>query len=82
MVKMRNAVMKSPTSKLALFALGIALMATSPVTQQAPRPGQPQQPSDPTVIYPGLADGSGGTESYAPQYVPAFGNIGAASGEW
>jgi hypothetical protein len=74
--------MKSPTSKLALFALGIALMATSPLTQQAARPGQPQQHDDPTITYPGLADGSSSTESYAPQYVPAFGNIGAASNEW
>jgi len=74
--------MKSPTSKLALFALGIALMATSPLTHQTPRPGQPQQYDDPTVTYPAVAGGSGSTESYAPQYVPAFGNIGAASGEW
>jgi hypothetical protein len=74
--------MKSPSGKLALFALGIALMAASPYAQQAPRPGQTQRLDEPTVAYPGLADSGGSTESYAPQYVPAFGNIGAASGEW
>jgi hypothetical protein len=74
--------MKSPTSKLALFALGIALLATPLFVQEGPHLAQPQQYQDPTVTYPGLADLSSTTESYAPQYVPAFGNIGATSGEW
>ena len=74
--------MKSPKSKLVLFALGIALLPTPLFAQEAPRPAQPQQYQGPTVTYPGLADLGSSTEAYAPQYVPAFANIGATSGEW
>jgi hypothetical protein len=74
--------MKSLKSKLALSALGVALMATPAFAQQAPQYAQPQY-QGPAVTYPGLADRSGSsTEAYSPQYVPGFGNIGATSGEW
>ena len=72
--------MKSLKSKLALSAFGIALLAMPAFAQQTPRHAQPQYQS-PAVTYPGLVD-RGDTEAYTPQYVPGFGNIGAASGEW
>jgi hypothetical protein len=70
--------MKSLKSKLALSALGIALLATPAFAQQAPRHTQAQQ--DSAVTYPGYS--SGDSEAYTPQYVPGYGNIGATSGEW
>jgi hypothetical protein len=73
--------MKSLKIKLALSALGIALLATPAFAQHAPRHAHAQQYQDPSVTYPGLIDRSD-REAYTPQYVPGFGNIGAASGEW
>ena len=71
--------MKSLKSKLALSALGIALLATPAFAQQPPRHAQARQ--DSAVTYPGLVDRSD-REAYSPQYVPGFGNVGATSGEW
>jgi hypothetical protein len=70
--------MKSLKSKLALSAIGIALLATPAFAQQAPRHVQAQQ--DSAVTYPGLTRSN--SEAYTPQYVPGYGNIGASSGEW
>ena len=70
--------MKSLRSKLALSALGIALLATPAFAQQAPR--HVQQNQDSAVTYPGLTGSD--SEAYTPQYVPGYGNIGATSGEW
>jgi hypothetical protein len=73
--------MKSLKSKLALSALGIALLAPPAFAQETPR--HVQQYQDPVVTYPGVVDrGGSSTEAYTPQYVPGFGNIGATSGEW
>jgi hypothetical protein len=72
--------MKSLKSKLALSALGIALLATPAFAQQTPRHAQAQQYQDSAVTYPGLAGSD--SEAYTPQYVPGYGNIGASSGEW
>jgi hypothetical protein len=72
--------MKSLKSKLVLSAMGIALLATPALAQQAPRHAQPQQ--DSAVTYPGLVNSTGDSEAYTPQYVPGYGNIGATSGEW
>jgi len=70
--------MKSLKSKLALSAIGIALLATPAFALQAPQHAQQYQ--DSAVTYPGLA--SSDSEAYTPQYVPGYGNIGASSGEW
>jgi hypothetical protein len=72
--------MKSLKSKLALSAVGIALLATPAFAQQAPRHVQAQQYQDSAVTYPGLTGSD--SEAYSPQYVPGYGNIGASSGEW
>ena len=72
--------MKSLKSKLALSAIGIALLATPALAQQAPRHTQAQL--DSAVTYPGLVNNSGDSEAYTPQYVPGYGNIGSSSGEW
>jgi hypothetical protein len=72
--------MQSLKCRLALAVLGIALFAGPASAQQAPRHARQYRHS--TVTYPGLVDRGGGSEAYTPQYVPAFGSIGATSGEW
>jgi hypothetical protein len=72
--------MKSLKGKLALSALGIALLATPAFAQQTARHAQSQQYQDSAVTYPGPVGGD--SEAYTPQYVPGYGNIGATSGEW
>jgi len=72
--------MKSPKSKLALFAVGIALLSATPVfAQQAPRLVQSQQYQVPILTHPRLVDR--GTEAYAPQDVPGYGKIGITSAQ-